>query len=108
MKFLNDGTQVNAIYTEPTQNADGSALTDLHHTSIYYDTGAGPVNVVDLPASLNTGGGSREYSFIVPVNDGQEAEVVFYATATDTSGNTSAPSEPITLRIDRLAPAPPF
>ena len=107
MQYLLTGTQVEASYTEPTTNADGSPLTDLHHTSIYYDMGAGAVNVVDLPSSL-TGGGIVQYSFVVPILDGQERAVSFWATATDGSGNTSEPSTPVIVRIDRLAPAPPF
>lgn len=108
MKFLIHGTQIEAEYTEPTLNEDNSPLTDLHHTSIYYDIGSGPVLVIELPASLNTGGNLVQYSFIVPVTANQEATVNFWATATDSSGNESAPSEAVTLRIDRLAPKAPF
>lgn len=108
MKFLVHGTQIDVEYNEPTQNTDNSPVTDLHHTSIYYDMGSGPVLVVELPASLNTGGSLVQYSFIVPVTANQEANVNFWATASDSSGNESAPSEVITLRIDRLAPKAPF
>jgi hypothetical protein len=108
MEFLANGTQIDTQYTEPTTNADGSPLTDLNHTSIFYDVGDGvPVNVVDLPSSLNTGGQQVSYSFMVPIVEGQEADVSFWATATDTSGNESAPSPVVIRRIDRLAPSFP-
>ena len=108
MKNTLHGTELTLEYQEPTANEDGSGLTDLSHTSIFYDMGKGPVNVVDLPAALNTGGGAVSYSFTVPVLDKQENNVAIWATATDTSGNSSAPSEPLNIRIDRLAPNPPF
>ena len=108
MKFLIHGTQIDVEYTEPSLNTDDTPVSDLHHTSIFYDLGAGPVLVIELLASLNTGGGLISYSFIVPVVAGQEANVNFWATASDSSGNESAPSEVVTLRIDRLAPKAPF
>lgn len=108
MKFTLHGTEIDAEYQEPTTNEDGSPLSDLAYTSIFYDMGAGPVNVVDLPASLNTGGGIKNYTFNVPVLAKMESNVLVWATATDTSGNTSDPSVPVDVRIDRLAPAPPF
>ena len=43
----------------------------------------------------------------VPVAAGQQADVSFWATATDLSGNESAPSLTVVRRIDRLAPAAP-
>lgn len=108
MKLTQDGVVIVLEYTEPTANEDGSQLVDLHHTSVYYDMGAGAVNVIDLPASLMTGGGVKEYSFQVPVAAGAEVDVLVWATATDTSGNTSDPSEPLVIRLDRRTPKPPF
>ena len=108
MKYTAYGAEVTFEYTEPSTSADGSALDDLHHTSIFYDIGAGAVNVIDLPASLLTGGGVKEYSFTIPVPQGATINAGIWATATDTSENTSVPSEVLTVRVDRLAPAPPF
>lgn len=102
------GTDVTCQYTEPTTNSNGTPLADLHHTSIYYDMGNGAVHAADLPASLMTGGGTISYVISVPVADGEEKDVKFWATATDTLGNTSLPSPQAVKRIDRLAPAPPF
>lgn len=108
MRLLSEGVEVILEYTEPLNNTDGSAVDDLHHTSIYYDMGAGPVNVVDLPASLNTGGGAISYAFIIPVLRDEIRQVSIWATATDTIGETSDPSEPLTLSLDRRVPSPPF
>lgn len=101
------GTQITLDYTEPTTNKDGSLLTDLDHTTIYYDKGEGTVKAKDVPATALTGGGSISEQFVVPVAEDTEADVNIWATATDTSGNESADSEIITKRIDRLAPGAP-
>ncbi len=111
MDFLTDGILVTMTYNEPVDNTDGSALTDLHHTSVFYDLGAGPVNVVDLPASLSQGGGEIAYTFLVPILPGEVKDVSFTCTATDGNGNTSAPSTPMVVNLsnpERLAPAAPF
>lgn len=104
MKFLSNGTELYATWKEPTSNTDGSALNDLHHTSIFYDDGTGPVNVVDLPASLNTGGGDMNYSFIVPVLDNEVKDIQVWGTATNNAGKTSAPSPVTTVHVSRLTP----
>lgn len=110
MNLTNNGVELTLTYIEPTQNEDNSQLDDLHHTSIYYslDAGTTAVHVIDLPASLMTGGGEIAYSFSAPVLPGQSVDMLIWATATDASDNTSAPSERLTKRIDRIAPKPPF
>ena len=110
MKLTNSGVELTLTYVEPTQNEDNSQLEDLHHTSIYYslDAGITVVHVIDLPASLMTGGGEIAYSFSVPVVPGQSVDMLVWATATDTSDNMSAPSEKLIMHIDRIAPKPPF
>jgi len=107
INFTVTGTNVESSYTEPTVNEDGSPLSDLAKTTIYYDLGAGQVKALDVPASSPTGGGQISQTVTVPIVSGQEANVKFWATATDTSGNESAPSNSVTVRIDRLAPGPP-
>lgn len=108
MIYLADGVQLRVEYQEPTDNADGSVLDDLQHTSVFYDIGGGPVNVVDYPASLAAGGLTVIYDFVVPVLPGDKRNVTVFATATDTSGNTSAPSDSISILIDRRIPNRPF
>ena len=105
--FTVTGTEVTVGYDEPTQNTDNSALTDLDHTTIYYDKGAGPVAEATVPATAPTGGGTITTTITVPVLAGEEADVNFWVTASDQSGNESVPSPVITQRIDRLSPKAP-
>ena len=107
MTFTVTGTNVDATYTEPSTNANGTPLTDLAKTTIYYDLGAGPVVAKIVPATALTGGGNVATTITVPVLEGQEADVRFFVTASDTSGNESARSGEVIKRIDRLAPGPP-
>lgn len=99
------GAEVTVIYAEPTVNADGSPLVDLDHTTIFHDFGAG--GFLDVLATTLTGGGIITQTLTVPVLAGVEANVDFWLTASDTSGNESTDSPRVTLRIDRLAPGPP-
>jgi len=101
------GAVVELAYEEPTVNTNGSALVDLDHTTIYYDMGSGPVEAMQVPASAPTGGATILQAVSVPVVDGQEADVTFWATASDASENESDPSNTATERIDRLAPGAP-
>ena len=104
------GTEVTVTFTEPTANADTppTPLTDLSHTNIYYQmAGSAVVQEPNIPATLATGGGTITDFVTVPVLAGQEADVLFWVTATDTSGNVSADSEVVVIRIDRLPPAAP-
>lgn len=108
MKFLTDGVEVPVEWQEPSLNTDETALDDLHHTSVFYNIGAGPVNVVDLPANLATGGEVRSYSFLVPVLRGEQKNLTVWTTATDLTGQVSEPTAPITATLDRRVPKPPF
>ena len=108
MQFTVSGAVVNATYTEPTTNADGSPLIDLASTSVWFQIpGQASVKGPTVPASSSVGGGAINTTVTVPIVAGQEANVGFWATAIDLSANESAPSPKVTLRIDRLAPAPP-
>jgi hypothetical protein len=109
LDFTVSGVTVSVTYKEPVTSADGSPLTDLKLCSVYYqftdsDTA---VRAKDINASSATGGGNVSYSFSVPVAEGVEKDVDFWATCSDTSGNESKNSNVVRLRIDRLAPSPP-
>ena len=99
------GAEISVLYTEPALNADGTSLTDLHHTYITYDIGDGPVTATTVPATTPTGGGKVETTFIIPIEIGTEKDATFHAIAVDNVGNESEPSDPIVRRIDLLAPA---
>ena len=101
------GAEITVEYTEPTTNENGAVLEDLSHTSIYYDMGDGAVKAVDVPAANPTGGGVISQAVTVPVTSGMERDVQIWATASDGSGNESAPSETKVVRVDRLAPSAP-
>ena len=108
------GANVDVSFTEPTTNDPkfgGAPLTDLDHTSIFFDAGSGGVKAADVPASSPSGGGPVAVTVTVPIVEGMEADVIFFLSATDKSGNESdliqGRAQGKTLRIDRLAPAIP-
>lgn len=96
------GSEVRVDYVEPITNEDNSNLTDLSDTRIYADK----KNLAVVPATALTGGGSVSKMVVVPVVGRVEVDVLIEVTATDTSGNESDPAS-VTIRIDRLPPAPP-
>lgn len=102
------GFDVQLHYNEPTTNSDNSPLVDLDHTTVWYDAGAGIIKGVDVPATSLTGGGLNVSATVsVPIAVGQEKDVIFWVTAFDKTGNESIRSNTVTVRLDRLAPAPP-
>lgn len=102
------GEEITAEYKEPSTNKDGSPLTDLSHTAMFHNYG-GPEVLArpTIPASALTGGGDITTKFVVPVPDGVEVDVDFWARAYDLTGNTSEKSNIATKRIDHLAPSAP-
>lgn len=101
------GGLVDVMFIEPDTNADGTPLTDLDHTTIYYDIGQGTVKALDIPATAATGGGMIAQQISVSVGDTTVATISIWATATDTFTNESDPSATVVVRHDILAPAPP-
>lgn len=106
------GATVTVTYGEPTDNAPNNQgqvtpLTDLAGTAIYYDKGAGQVEAIQVPASGPTGGATITSQITIPAVQGEEFDAIITATATDLSGNESAHSAPVTVRIDFLPPGPP-
>lgn len=102
-----DTVGVTVTYTEPTQNVDGSSITDLEKTVIYYNMGEGEVTAMEITATASTGGGIINQQIPVNVGENQEINITFYSRAFDSSGNQSGDSNRSTIRIDRLPPAPP-
>ena len=99
------GTILTVDYDEPTTNADGTPLTDLKETVVFYAfPGQPPVLCVTTPATTPAGGLHRSVACTVPVTEGQEIDVTVTAVGGDLSGNSGAPSDPVVIRIDRLAP----
>jgi hypothetical protein len=77
-------------YVEPTTNADGTPLTDLAGTTVFYrlDAGADTLGAM-VPATAPTGGQRRAVTVTVPAVTGT---VTAWAVATDTADNVSARS----------------
>ena len=97
-----------ATYTEPSTEADGSALMDLAFTSVFYQIGAQPpVKFVDVPASSPQGGKVQTVVVKVPIPAGKKFSVTFHVTATDAIGLESEASPSLTLSVDRVAPSAP-
>ena len=73
-------------YTEPTTSADGSPLTDLASTTIYYDVGQGFIKAKAVPATRPEGGGTVKESIQVPVQSSSPVDTTICVTATNTEG----------------------
>lgn len=101
------GDEMTATYTEPSTNEDGSPLLDLLFTHMYHNYGGLEILADSVPASGPTGGGPVTSTFVVPVPDGQEVLVNFWARAEDDALNYSPMSKIVTREIDHLAPAAP-
>ncbi len=84
---------VTVSYTEPTTGTDGKPLTNLAHTTIYYNTGDGPVIAKVVPASQKTGGGSVTQSVTIPLQNQSEQEVTVCVSATD-ADDREGPASP--------------
>jgi hypothetical protein len=76
-------SSVTISYTEPTTGTDGKPLKNLSHTTIYYNTGDGPVIAKVIPASQKSGGGSVSQTISIPLQSQQEQEVTVCVSATD-------------------------
>lgn len=84
---------ITVAYTEPTTGTDGKPLTNLAHTTIYYNAGDGPVIGKVVPASQKTGGGPVSQVITIPLRDQSEQEVTVCVTATD-SDDREGPASP--------------
>ncbi len=80
-------------YQEPTKKLDGSPLTNLAKTTIYYNLDHRTVKAAEVPASRPTGGGYVSGEITVPIRDNQDIFVAVCATATDADGNEGPPTE---------------
>ena len=98
------GNEFEVTYKEPILKSDGTPLTDLAKTTIYYDSGLGPIKVSDILASGPNGGGQVVEKILVPIGEDTEQAVSIWCTATDLSDNESIKSPLVVKRLDRLAP----
>lgn len=110
MVILNDATvQLTAQYDEGTKHLNGSPLTDLLFSSVWYQIGAGvPVKGPDQPATVFGGGGRKLVTFVFPAPLGEVTSGTFWATQTDVKGNQSPASNKVTFAVDRQIPEAPL
>lgn len=96
------GSQVEVKYKEPTTNKDGTPLTDLGFTTIYYDVGAGEVVASTVTATDVNGGGNITRIITIP---NVPANVDVWATASDLG--TKASDKSVIIVIDNMPPSAP-
>ncbi len=82
---------VSVSYTEPTTALDGRPLSSLAKTTIYVDTGDGPIAAKDIPATSPRGGGHISQTITIPLKQ-QETVASICVTATDSQGNEGPPT----------------
>ena len=82
---------VSVSYTEPTTALDGRPLSSLAKTTIYVDTGDGPVTAKDIPATNPRGGGHISQTITIPLKQ-RETVASICVTATDSQGNEGPPT----------------
>ena len=83
---------ITVSYREPTTNKDGTPLTDLKWTTIYFGLKKDSVKAIDVWTNDARGGGSVEIQDIpIPVRQNEEVLEVLCVTATDWSGNEEPP-----------------
>ena len=81
---------LDATWTAPTTNSDGTPLKDLASFNLYRtDTGT-PVLINTSPIPTTSGKAASPYPFSVSVSG--VGTLTFYATAVDSEGSESAPS----------------
>lgn len=107
MRIVNDNSVlVDATFTEPDQNSDGTPLQDLDFSTIYYSEG-GTEESAQVSASNLMGGQEQTLSLMLPVLRGTTKTFTFWATSTDVKGNESLKSDSVVFTIDRQTPNPP-
>jgi hypothetical protein len=79
-------------YQEPTRNEDGTFITDLDRTEIYFEQLGVEYLIEIVPASNPTGGIVISRAFLVPVAILKDCFIKLYWRAFDQDGNMSQDS----------------
>ena len=77
---------ITVSYVEPKTRADGSLLTNLAKTTIYYDIGEGLLKAKEIPAVNPKGGGKISEIVNIPLKKGKTVTATICVTATDVDG----------------------
>ena len=108
MKLVDANTvELNATFTEPNTNSDGTPLLDLDYSTIYIITPAGTIKAPLIQESNASGGGIQTVKIMVNAPSGVKTTLQFAATSTDTTGNEGQRTPEVTVVIDRIAPSVP-
>ncbi len=87
-------------YTEPTTSADGSPITDLASTRVYYRVdGGGWILGASVAATNSEGGGAVNTSVDVSLPDSNTHPVDFVVRAVDLAGQEGADSGMVTEQL---------
>ena len=99
------GVKFDFKWKEPKTNIDGTALTDLQKTTLYYISGNATVVKKDYAATKAAGGGSKTAAVTIPAKCGTAVSVIkVWTTATNTVGE-SASSNVLNYVIPVISPA---
>ena len=90
-------------YTEPTENADGTPLAALKHTTITGTINGVDIGVITKNATSLNGGGAISHTFVDACPPNSLPPVSFTVTATDLVDNESEPVS-LAMIMDCLPP----
>ena len=97
------GIRFTMRWTEPTTNVDGTPLTDLAKTTLYYQVNTNTPKKKDYIAKLTTGGAAKTASLTPLMNCVTKTNTIrWWVTATDVSGNISQPSNEVIKNIPMI------
>ena len=97
------GIRFTMRWTEPTTKVDGTPLTDLAKTTLYYQINTAIPKAKDYPSKVSTGGISKTASLTPLMNCKSKLNVItWWVTATDTSGLISQPSNSVIVNIPMI------
>jgi hypothetical protein len=88
-------------FTEAAKNADGTPLTDLASSRVYWRVDAGPETMITMAASSPSGAANRTYDLTIPYTSGT---LNVQATSVDTGGLESVRTPVATKPIGGGAP----
>lgn len=97
------GIRYHFLWTEPKLNADGSLITDLASTTLYYSLNGGAAKSKYYKASKPTGGGSKSVYITVVMNcETKVNNVEAWVIAEDTGGVKSAKGNVVVKPVPAL------
>lgn len=97
------GIRYHFLWKEPRLNTDGTVITDLARTTLYYSLNGGTAKSKVYKASKSTGGGSKSAYITIIMNCETKANnVEAWAIATNTGGVDSAKGNVVVRSVPAL------